>query len=111
MHTQFASSDHAAGISRRELLHRSLAAGLAMSALPLFRPTPLWGAEAAPPRRGGILRVRGYDPVHFDHHLTLNAKTNTTLSFVHSTLLRYKVGPEIAPGTYRARIRWSRISP
>jgi len=100
MHTQFASSDHAAGISRRELLHRSLAAGLALSALPLFRPTPLWGAEAAPPRRGGILRVRGYDPVHFDHHLTLNAKTNTTLSFVHSTLLRYKVGPEIAPGTY-----------
>src|SRR6266702_2003548 len=100
MHTQFASSDHAAGISRRELLHRSLAAGLAMSALPLFRPTPLWGAEAAPPRRGGILRVRGYDPVHFDHHLTLNAKTNTTLSFVHSTLLRYKVGPEITPGTY-----------
>src|SRR2546427_2642266 len=100
MHTQFASSDHAEGLSRRELLHRSLAAGLVMSALPLFRPTPLWGAEAGPPRRGGILRVRGYAPVHFDHHLTLNAKTNTTLSFVHSTLLRYKVGPEIAPGTY-----------
>src|SRR5438128_7125646 len=100
MHTQFASSVNAAGISRRELLHSSLAAGLAMSALPLFRPTPFWGVEAGPPKRGGILRVRGYDPVHFDHHLTLNAKTNTTLSFVHSTLLRYKVGPEIAPGTY-----------
>src|SRR5438128_5843473 len=100
MHTQFASSVNAAGISRRELLHSSLAAGLALSALPLFRPTPLWGAEAAPPRRGGILRVRGYDPVHFDHHLTLNFKTNTTLSFVHSTLMRYKIGPEIRPGTF-----------
>src|SRR3989449_3990260 len=100
MHPQFASSDHAEGLSRRELLHRSLAAGLMISTLPLLRPAPLWGAEAGPPRRGGILRVRGYDPVHFDHHLTLNARTNTTLSFVHSTLLRYKVGPEIAPGTY-----------
>jgi hypothetical protein len=40
-----------------------------------------------------------YDPVHFDHHLTNNVKTSTTLSFVHSTLVRYKVGPEIAPGT------------
>ena len=100
MHTPLASSDHAAGISRRELLHRGLAAGLALSALPLSRPTPLWGAEAGPPRRGGILRVRGYDPVHFDHHLTLNARTNNTLSFIHSTLLRYKVGPEIVPGTF-----------
>jgi peptide/nickel transport system substrate-binding protein len=100
MHTQRVSSHHTTGISRRELLHRSLAAGLMMSTLPLLRPAPLWGAEAGPPRRGGILRVRGSDPVHFDHHLTLNAKTNTTLSFVHSTLLRYKVGPEIAPGTF-----------
>ncbi len=87
-------------MSRRQLLQMGLAAGLTVSALPLTRPAPLWGADAAQPKRGGILRVRGYDPVHFDHHLTLNAKTNTTLSFVHSTLLRYKVGPEIAPGTY-----------
>ena len=48
-----------------------------------------------------ILRVRGYDPVHFDHHLTNNAKTNTTLSFVRSTLLRYKVGAEITPPASR----------
>src|SRR5215472_4889481 len=100
MYTQVASANHAEGLSRRQLLHRGLAAGLALSALPLSRPAPLWGAEAGPRKRGGILRVRGYDPVHFDHHLTLNARTNTTLSFVHSTLLRYKVGPDIAPGTY-----------
>ena len=100
MHTQRAYSHCAAGLSRRELLHMGLAAGLTVSVLPLSRPAPLWGAEVGPPRRGGILRVRGYDPVHFDHHLTSNVKTNTTLSFVHSTLLRYKVGPDITPGTY-----------
>ena len=32
--------------------------------------------------------------------LTDAQKTNTTLSFVHSTLVRYKVGPEIPPGTF-----------
>src|SRR5207248_4552388 len=62
----------------------------------------VWSAEAGPPKRGGILRVRGYDPVHFDHHLTINFKTNTTLSFTHSTLVRYKVGPDVRPGTFTA---------
>ena len=100
MYTQRAYSHLAEGLSRRQLLQMGLAAGLTVSVLPLSRPAPLWGAEAGQPKRGGILRVRGYDPVHFDHHLTNNAKTNTTLSFVHSTLLRYKVGAEIAPGTY-----------
>jgi peptide/nickel transport system substrate-binding protein len=100
MHTQRAYSHLAEGLSRRELLHMGLAAGLTVSVLPLSSPAPLWGAEAGQPKHGGILRVRGYDPVHFDHHLTSNVKTNTTLSFVHSTLLRYQVGPEIAPGTF-----------
>src|SRR5215467_5129535 len=100
MHTKTASSHAAAAISRRALLQRGLTAGLAVAAVPLARPATLWGADAVPPKRGGILRVRGYDPVHFDHHLTNNAKTNTTLSFVHSTLVRYKVGSEVAPGTY-----------
>src|SRR5262249_33582184 len=100
MHTTLASASHAESLSRRQLLHRSLAAGLVLSALPLSHPAPLWGAEAGPPKRGGILRVRGYDPVHFDHHLTLNARTNTTLSFIYSTLLRYQVGPKVVPGTF-----------
>jgi peptide/nickel transport system substrate-binding protein len=100
MHTQRASSHHAEGINRRELLQTGLTAGLMMSVVPLARPAMLSGAEAGQPKRGGILRVRGYDPVHFDHHLTSNARTSTTLSFVHSTLLRYKVGPEITPGTF-----------
>jgi peptide/nickel transport system substrate-binding protein len=100
MHPLLAYTYRAEAISRRELLQRSLAAGLTLSALPLVCPTPCWGAETGQPKRGGILRVRGYDPVHFDHHLTLNFKTNTTLSFVYSTLVRYKVGPEVTPGTF-----------
>src|SRR5215470_7429302 len=88
------------GVRRRELLQAGLTAGVTLSAWPLVQPAPLWGAEAGPPKRGGILRVRGLDPVHFDHHLTLNARTNTTLSFIYSTLLRYKVGPEVVPGTF-----------
>ncbi len=99
MHTQPGHSYLAEGISRRELIKMGLAAGMAVSALPLAHPAALW-ADAGRPKRGGILRVRGYDPVHFDHHLTNNARTNTTLSFVHSTLLRYKVGPDIAPGAF-----------
>src|SRR4029453_19048550 len=80
------------GVRRRNLLKAGLVAGLTLSAGHLAGPTVLWGAEAGQPRRGGILRVRGWDPVHFDPQLTRNFKTNTTLSFVYSTLLRHKVG-------------------
>src|SRR6266581_1395909 len=100
METRQVHAQQGNGVRRRDLLQAGLAAGVALSALPLSSPSALWGAEAGQPKRGGILRVRGYDPVHFDHHLTNNAKTNTTLSFVHSTLVRYKVGAEIPPGTY-----------
>jgi peptide/nickel transport system substrate-binding protein len=88
------------GVSRRELLRAGLAASVTLSALPLAQPTALWGAEASQPRRGGVLRVRGYDPVHFDPHLTTNFKTHTTLSFVYSKLVRHKVGAEVQPGTF-----------
>ena len=75
------------GVRRRELLKAGLAAGVTLSAWPFQRPSGLWAAEAGQPKRGGILRVRGYDPPHFDHHQTISFKTNTTLSFVHSTLV------------------------
>jgi hypothetical protein len=74
MYTQCAYSHLAEGLSRRQLLQMGLTAGLMASALPLSSPAPLWGAAAGPPKRGGILRVRGYDPVHFDHHLTLKPR-------------------------------------
>jgi peptide/nickel transport system substrate-binding protein len=87
-------------LSRRDLLKAGLAAGVTLSALPVNGPTLLWGEGAGPPKRGGILRVRGRDPVHFDPHLTRNARTHTSLSFVYSKLLRHKVGADVRPGTF-----------
>jgi len=88
------------GVRRRDVLKAGLAASVTLSAWPLARPAVLWGAEAGQPKRGGILRVWGNDPPHFDPHLTVNAKTHTTLSFVHSTLLRHKLGPGMQPGSF-----------
>jgi peptide/nickel transport system substrate-binding protein len=87
------------GVRRRDLLKAGLAAGVTLSAWPPYHPPVLWGAEAGQPKRGGILRVRGYDPPHFDP-LTLNFKAQTTLSFVYSRLVRHKVGAEVPPGTF-----------
>ena len=50
-------------VRRRDLLKAGLAAGVTWSTWPLHQPQGLWAAEAGPPKRGGILRVRGYDPV------------------------------------------------
>ena len=86
----------ARGLTRRDLLGGGLAAGATLAAEPALAPRAL----RAQPKRGGILRVRGYDPPHFDPHLTLNFKTNTTLSFVYNRLVRYKVGPGVAPGAF-----------
>ena len=74
-------------LSRRELLKAGLAAGATLSAWPLWSPPALSGAEAGQPKRAGILRVRGWDPPHFDPHITRNFKTNTALSFVYNALL------------------------
>src|SRR5712691_782950 len=100
METQQAHAQQANDVSRRGLLKAGLVAGVTLSAWPLRSPRALWGAEAASPKRGGILRVRGWDPVHFDPHLTISFKTHTTLSFVYSRLVRHKVGPEVQPGTF-----------
>jgi peptide/nickel transport system substrate-binding protein len=87
-------------MNRREVLQSGLAAGMTLSAWPLTTPATLWGAAAGAPKLGGTLRVRGYDPVHFDPHQTISFKTHTTLSFVYSRLMRHKVGPEVRPGTF-----------
>ncbi|HMH52507.1 MAG TPA: ABC transporter substrate-binding protein [Candidatus Acidoferrum sp.] len=80
------------GLSRRDLLKGGAAATL-------LTPAPLLAAEDSP-KRGGILRVRGWDPPHFDPHQTRAFMTMTTLSFVYSKLLRHKVGAGVAPGTF-----------
>jgi peptide/nickel transport system substrate-binding protein len=100
MHTRQTRSRNLQRVRRRDLLKAGLAAGATLAAWPLHRPPALWGADPGPPKRGGILRVRGYDPVHFDPHQTINFKTHTTLSFVYNRLVRHKVGLEIRPGTF-----------
>lgn len=98
METIHPKNRNAHGLSRRQLLQAGLAAGAALSAWPLSGP--LWGQEAGPPKRGGILRVRGWDPVHFDPHLTRSFRAHTALSFVYSKLLRHKVGANVKAGTF-----------
>jgi peptide/nickel transport system substrate-binding protein len=85
-------------LSRRKLLQAGLAASALVSTWPLSGL--LWGVETGPPKRGGILHVRGWEPVHFDPHLTLDFKMHCTLSFVYSRLVRHQVGPEVQPGTF-----------
>src|SRR6267143_6505152 len=100
MYSQQTRPENGVGLSRRDLLKAGLMTGATLSALPLYHPAPLWGAEAGQPKRGGALRVRGYDPVHFDPHQTISFKTHTTLSFVYSKLVRHKIGPEVRPGIF-----------
>ena len=83
-------------LTRRDLLKSGVAVAATSSVSPLLLPR-VAGAQG---KRGGMLRVRGYDPPHFDPHQTLNFKTNTTLSFVHAKLVRHKVGAGVTPGSF-----------
>src|ERR1700675_3961855 len=86
--------DPRAWASRRDLLKLGGAA-VGVAALP-FDPRV---AAAQTPKRGGIFRLRGEDPLGFDPHLTLSYKTMGTLSFPHSRLLKVKAGSSVPPGT------------
>src|SRR5262245_4398314 len=83
-------------LTRRNLLKSGVAVAATSSVSPLLLPR-VAGAQG---KRGGLLRVRGYDPPHFDPHQTLNFKTNNTLSFVHAKLVRHKVGAGVTPGSF-----------
>ena len=52
METPFTARRSAPLLSRRDLLKAGLAAGVTLSAWPGYVPTPLWGEEAGPPKRG-----------------------------------------------------------
>ncbi len=96
MTTAYPHSRKIQGLTRRDVLRAGFIAGATLSAEALRGP----GRVRAEGKRGGILRVRGYDPPHFDPHLTLNFKTNNTLSFVYSKLVRHRVGAGVTPGTF-----------
>jgi peptide/nickel transport system substrate-binding protein len=87
-------------LTRRELLTTGLAAGATFALRPLARPPLLWGGETGQPKRGGILRVRGFDPPNFDPQLTVAGFTQSTTGFVYSKLVRHKVGADVPPGTF-----------
>ena len=92
MHTPSTRSHHLPGITRRALLQASLAASATLATWPLPHAPALWAAEAGQPKRGGILRVRGFDPPHFDPHLPGGGfKTPATMSFVYTTLCGTKL--------------------
>src|SRR2546427_10202450 len=92
MHTPQIRPHHLHRVTRRALLHAGLAASVTLSTWPFYPAPALLAAEAEQPKRGGILRVRGQDPLHFDPHLTPDVRTHTALSFVYSKLVRYRVG-------------------
>ena len=79
-------------LSRRELLKLGGAAGAAVVLDP--RPAP-----AQAPKRGGVFRVRGEDPVGFDPHATVSFRTMTNLSYAYSRLVKIKGGAAVAPNT------------
>jgi hypothetical protein len=89
METPYPTRRSGPRLRRRDVLKAGLVAGVTLSALPLRSPTTLWGAEAGQPKRGGILRVRGFDPPHFDPQLTVAGFTQSTVSFVYSKLVRH----------------------
>ena len=60
MSAQQTHPENSAALSRRALLQAGITAGMTLSALPLYSPSALWSAETGQPRRGGILRVRGW---------------------------------------------------
>jgi ABC-type transport system substrate-binding protein len=100
MERSLTNSQHAQVLNRRDLLKAGLAAGVTLSAWPLYSPHASWAGEAGPPKRGGILRVRGIDPPHFEPHLTIAPDAHGVLSFVYSRLVRHKVGAGVQPGTF-----------
>ena len=83
------------GLTRRDLLKLSAAAPL-ISVTELGRPDV---AGAQTPKRGGVFRLAGFDPPHFDPHQTPHWWTFIYLSMTHSSLVRHKAGPSVVPGT------------
>jgi hypothetical protein len=58
MKTQPAHPQNVQGVSRRELSQAGLAAGMTLSALPLFNPAALWGAAVGQSKRSGTLHMQ-----------------------------------------------------
>jgi len=75
-----------ATMRRRDFI-RAGAAAAALAAA----PGRGW-ARSATPRRGGTLRIVGFEPPTFDIHGSVSFQTQLTSSFVHRTLFKYVNG-------------------
>jgi peptide/nickel transport system substrate-binding protein len=84
------------GLNRRDLL-KAGGGALAAATVSHLTSSP---AFAQTPKRGGTLTIRGTDPPHLDHMLTVSFKTHALMSFTHSRLLKHKAGPAVASGTF-----------
>jgi peptide/nickel transport system substrate-binding protein len=83
-------------LSRRDLLKLGAVAAPLLSVTDLAAPR---AADAQAPKRGGVFRLAGFDPPHFDPHQTPHWWTFIYLSLTHSSLMRHKAGPQVVPGT------------
>lgn len=86
-------------VSRRDLLKLAgvaVTTGAASGSLDLLRPAP---AAAQTPKRGGMLRLAGFDAPHFDPFQTPHWWTFIYTSLTHGGLVRHKAGPSVPPGT------------
>ena len=80
-------------LSRRELLKLG---GVAAGAALAVDHAPV---AAQAPKRGGVFRLRGEDPIGFEPHATVSFRTMTNLSYTHSRLVKVKAGASVAPNT------------
>ena len=85
-------------MNRRDMLKLGGAAvaAAASGAVIDLSPRPV---AAQTPKRGGVFRIAGFDPLGFDPHSTFSFRTMTNLSFTHSRLVKVKAGPTVQPGT------------
>src|SRR5215831_17828711 len=88
-------------LSRRNVLKLAATLSRASAIGPAAALLGLDAAQAQTPKRGGIFRIRGEDPVSgLDPHLVVNHhRIATNLSFTHSRLVRIKSGAQVKPNT------------
>jgi peptide/nickel transport system substrate-binding protein len=87
--------DEFRAVTRRDVLRLGGGAVVAASGAALVTPA----ADAQTPKRGGVFRIRGEDPLGFDPQLTTAFRTMTNLSLTHSRLVKVKAGSAVRAGT------------
>ena len=98
--TAYQIPEHTHGVTRRELLRAGLAAGATLSAWPLSNPSHSGAKNWDRPNAAASCACAGGTQAPLNPHLSINVRTQSTLSFVYSKLVRHKVGADVKPGTF-----------